>query len=389
MVATSPTLDLAIELISRPSLCPQDAGCQKILARRLSRLGFTIEHMRFADVDNLWARLGDSGPLLAFAGHTDVVPSGPEEQWHSAPFNPEIRDGYLYGRGSADMKGSLAAMITACERVVASGDSLHGSLAFLLTSDEEGLAVDGTARVIEALNSRHEHIDWCLVGEPSSSEQVGDTLKIGRRGSLHGKLSVKGIQGHVAYPDLARNPVHQALATLDTLCNTAWDCGNEHFPATSFQISNITAGTGAENVIPGNLEIIFNFRFSTATTEIELKQKVESTLNDAGLDYLIEWRLSGKPFLTTGGELIRCTKEIVYEQLGLTAKLSTSGGTSDGRFIATSGTEVVELGPVNRTIHKINECVLAEDLDKLSLIYEELIRKLLANPGAMKHVSPR
>lgn len=373
----SATLDLAIDLISRPSVTPEDAGCQALMMKRLSASGFRNEAMRFEEVDNFWARHGDSGPVFCFAGHTDVVPSGPMEEWNSDPFNPEIREGLLFGRGSADMKGSLAAMLTATERFVAAHPDHKGSIAFLITSDEEGPAKNGTVKVVETLKARNEKIDWCLVGEPSSANQVGDTVKNGRRGSLGCVLNVRGIQGHVAYPHLARNPVHQAAPALAELANTEWDQGNEFFPKTTFQISNIHAGTGATNVIPGSCQVTFNFRFSTETTHRALRERVEAVLDRHGLDYDIDWNLSGLPFLTPRGELVEAAQKAIQAVMGFQTELSTSGGTSDGRFIAPTGAQVLELGPLNATIHQVNECVGVEDLDRLSAMYEHILEHLL------------
>lgn len=374
----SDTVELAQALIARPSVSPDDAGCQTLLAERLERLGFRCETLRFGDVDNLWARRGEHSPLLAFAGHTDVVPPGPRAHWNSDPFAPEIRDGYLYGRGAADMKGSLAAMVTACERYLARHSRLQGSLALLITSDEEGPAVDGTAKVIEHLTARGEHIDWCVVGEPTSNEQVGDVIKNGRRGSLSGALTISGIQGHVAYPQLADNPVHRAAPALAELCSTQWDSGNDFFPPTTFQISNIHAGTGATNVIPGEVKVLFNFRYCTETDQQRLQTRVTELLNRYDLTYHIQWTHSGAPFLTPSGILVDIARRAVREVSNTDPELSTSGGTSDGRFIAPTGAQVVELGPVNATIHKVNECVRIADLDRLSLMYERIIADLLA-----------
>ncbi|WP_456378598.1 succinyl-diaminopimelate desuccinylase [Thiolapillus sp.] len=374
----SDTLELAKELISRPSVTPEDAGCQDLLVARLQSLGFAIEALNFGDTKNFWARRGTQAPLLCFAGHTDVVPSGPLDEWQSDPFQPEVRDGMLYGRGAADMKGSLAAMITATEAFLAKHPEHRGSIAYLITSDEEGPATDGTVRVMETLEQRNEKIDWCLVGEPSSTDRLGDVMKNGRRGSHGCRLTVKGIQGHVAYPHLARNPVHEALPALTELVTREWDQGNDHFPPTTFQISNIHAGTGATNVIPGALEVLFNFRFSTETTHKELERQVEEILNHYGLDYDIEWILSGPPFLTAEGALLDAAQQAVKDIMGYSARLSTSGGTSDGRFIAPTGAQVLELGPLNATIHKVNECVAVDDLDNLSRIYARLMERLLA-----------
>ena len=373
----SPTLELASALIARPSVTPDDQGCQQLLAARLEPLGFVIEHLRFGDVDNLWARRGSRMPSFVFAGHTDVVPPGPLDKWTSAPFDPVIRDGYLYGRGAADMKGSIAAMVTACERFIAEHADHQGSIAFLITSDEEGPSVNGTIKVIEVLQSRGEQIDWCLVGEPSSKDQVGDTIKNGRRGSLNGVLEILGKQGHVAYPQLADNPIHRAAPALAELCTVEWDAGNDFFPPTSFQISNVRAGSGTENVIPGSLEVMFNLRFSTESTADSIRTRVEEILTRHGLDYVITWKVSGQPFLTPVGELVDAARTAIKSTVGIETLVSTSGGTSDGRFIAPTGAQVVELGPLNDTIHKINECVHAEELDKLSVIYEEILKQLL------------
>ncbi len=373
----SNTQDLALDLISRDSVTPEDKGCQDLMADRLSKIGFNIEHMPFAEVKNLWARRGTSSPLFAFAGHTDVVPTGPIEQWNIAPFKPEIIDGVLYGRGAADMKGSLAAMITATERFIAEHPNHKGSIAYLITSDEEGPSVNGTVKVIETLQARNEKIDMCLVGEPSSTNKLGDVVKNGRRGSLSGNLVIHGKQGHVAYPHLAANPIHLATAALDELVNIEWDQGNEFFPASSFQISNIHAGTGANNVIPGDLEILFNLRFSTEINEEKIRQGVEAVLDKHQLNYDLDWNLSGHPFLTSEGELVAATCTAIEKVCGYKTELSTAGGTSDGRFIAPTGSQVIELGPLNATIHQINEHVLAEDLDTLSKIYEEILKELL------------
>jgi succinyl-diaminopimelate desuccinylase len=371
------TLELAKELIRRPSVTPDDCGCQELIASRLEKTGFKNEHLRFGVVDNLWARRGSAAPLFVFAGHTDVVPPGPAEQWDSAPFDPVIRDNYLFGRGSADMKGSIAAMVIACERFVAAYPDHKGSIAFLITSDEEGPAVDGTVKVIDHLVARGDKIDWCLVGEPSSVNQTGDMIKNGRRGSLNGKLRIYGHQGHVAYPQLADNPIHRAAPALAELAGVEWDAGNEYFPPTTFQISNIAAGTGAENVIPGVLDIQFNLRFSTESSEGSLKSQVNEILARHGLEYEIDWRLSGQPFLTPEGELVDAARHAIRSISGIDTELSTSGGTSDGRFIAPTGAQVLELGPVNATIHKINECVKAEELVILSTVYGDIIKRLL------------
>ncbi len=373
----STTIELAQALISRPSVTPDDAGCQPLLCERLNAIGFACEPLRFGEVDNLWARRGNSGPLFCFAGHTDVVPTGPEANWQHPPFSAEINDGMIHGRGAADMKGSIAAFVTACERFVANHPQHSGSIALLITSDEEGPAVDGTVKVIETLEARDERIDWCLVGEPTSTANVGDVVKNGRRGSLSGYLTVKGVQGHVAYPHLARNPVHQAAPALAELAATVWDQGNAHFPPTSFQIANINAGTGASNIIPGELEVMFNFRFSTEQTEAGLRRQVEELLDRHGLEYELRWVLSGNPFLTEGGQLLEATTTAIESVCGYSPEVNTAGGTSDGRFIAPTGAQVLELGPLNATIHKVNECVSAADLDTLSAIYEEILVRLL------------
>lgn len=371
----SATLDLAKDLISRPSVTPDDKGCQAMLATRLERLGFRCEHLRFGEVDNLWARLGDAEPLFAFAGHTDVVPAG--KGWHTDPFVPVEQDGMLIGRGAADMKGSVAAFVTACERFVADTPNPKGSLAFLITSDEEGVATDGTVKVIDTLQQRGEKITWCLVGEPSSVSKVGDTVKNGRRGSLNGYLTIHGTQGHVAYPHLAENPLHRFAPLLQALCATEWDQGNDFFPPTSFQIPNIQAGTGATNVIPGELTLQFNFRYSSELTHTVLQQRIVELLERHGLKYDLRWEHSGSPFLTSSGELIDAAQAAIPALCGYPTELSTSGGTSDGRFIAPTGAQVLELGPLNATIHKANECVSIADLDTLSAIYEQMLRRLL------------
>lgn len=378
----SETLQLTMDLISRPSVTPLDEGCQQLMADRLSAQGFAIENLPFGEgkdeVQNLWARKGTEAPVLVFAGHTDVVPTGDESAWQTPPFTPTIGDdGMLYGRGAADMKGSLAAMVTACERFVQKHPDHSGSIAFLITSDEEGPATNGTVKVVEHLQNRDEFMDWCIVGEPSSTDLTGDTVKNGRRGSLGAKLVVKGIQGHVAYPHLARNPIHDVAPALAALAAETWDEGNRFFPPTSFQISNINGGTGATNVIPGTVEIIFNFRFSTESTEESLKTRTEAILNQAGLEYDLTWNLSGHPFLTPEGDLVSAVSDAIEAVTGLQTNLSTAGGTSDGRFIAPTGTQVVELGPCNATIHKVDECVRISDLDQLSSIYELTLTQLL------------
>ena len=372
----SPTIALSQELISRASVTPEDAGCQQLMADRLSAIGFEIEHLRFDDVDNFWAIRGDSGPILCFAGHTDVVPSGPESKWQTPPFEPTIKDGMLYGRGAADMKGSLAAMVVAVEQFIAENPNHSGRIAFLITSDEEGIAANGTVKVVEWLNQQQIIPDYCLVGEPSSSTQCGDTIKNGRRGSLGCEMRILGQQGHVAYPQLASNPIHTAAPALAELSSHEWDRGNDFFPATSFQISNINAGTGATNVIPGELSVIFNFRFSTEVTDQQLRQRTEQILDKYQLDYELNWHLSGQPFLTAEGELVDAAVKAVKEVTGLDTELSTAGGTSDGRFIAPMGTQVVELGPVNATIHQIDECASVDDLNQLCDIYQSLLKHL-------------
>jgi succinyl-diaminopimelate desuccinylase len=373
----TPTLELACDLIQRPSVTPNDQGCQQLLATRLEPLGFQIEHLRFGDVDNLWARHGSDGPLFVFAGHTDVVPPGPLEEWTSDPFRPDIRGSDLYGRGAADMKGSIAAMVTACERFLATHGGHAGSIAFLITSDEEGPAVDGTVKVVEHLAGRGEHIDWCLVGEPTSQQQLGDMIKIGRRGSLNGTLTVSGRQGHVAYPQLADNPIHRTAPALAELAATEWDQGNAHFPPTTFQVSGIRAGTGATNVIPGTLELDFNLRFSTESSADSLQARIQDILSRHALDYALDWNLSGQPFLTEPGALVSAVSSAIRDVTGLETELSTSGGTSDGRFIAPTGSQVVELGPANATIHQVNENVNIDHLEKLSLVYEKVLEIML------------
>ena len=373
----SETLELAKNLVGRASVTPEDAGCQKLMRERLEAIGFRSEDLAFGDVNNLWARRGDRRPLLVFAGHTDVVPPGPPEQWHSDPFTPDIRDGMLYGRGAADMKGSLAAMITACEAFIAAHPDHQGSIGFLITSDEEGPAVDGTVKVVDHLEKKGEHIDLCLVGEPSSSRYAGDVIKNGRRGSLNGMLLVHGKQGHVAYPHLATNPVHLAAPALAELISMEWDQGNAHFPPTSFQISNLQAGAGAENIIPGDFSIMFNLRYSTELTEQKIRDRIHAILDRYQLDYTLEWRLSGEPFLTPAGELVDAAREAIREVAHIETTLSTSGGTSDGRFIAPTGAQVLELGPINATIHQVNECVAVAALDELSGIYRRILEKLL------------
>lgn len=375
---SSETLELSLQLLRQPSVTPIDHTCQEIMAKRLEKIGFNIENMRFDDVDNLWARKGTESPVFCFAGHTDVVPTGHLDAWNSDPFVPEIRDGKLYGRGSADMKTALAAMVIASERFVAKHPNHKGSIAFLITSDEEGPSINGTVKVIETLEARNEKMDWCLVGEPSSTNKLGDIIKNGRRGSLNANLTIKGKQGHVAYPHLAINPIHTASKAIAELCETVWDEGNEYFPATSFQISNINAGTGATNVVPGSMNLLINWRYSTEVTAEELKVRTIEILDRHQVDYDIQWTLSGLPFLTPVGELVNAAKNAIHNVTGIKAELSTSGGTSDGRFIAPTGAQVLELGVLNATIHQINEHVDVSDLEPLAEIYEQILENLLA-----------
>ena len=371
------TLALTKQLIAEASVTPDDKNCQAILAERLQKIGFTIEAMNFNDTQNIWARRGNSAPLLCFAGHTDVVPSGPEEKWTSPPFDPTERDGKLYGRGTADMKTSIAAFVTACERLVAEHPDHSGSIALLITSDEEGDAYDGTTKVVDALKARGETIDYCIVGEPTAVNRLGDTIKNGRRGSLSGNLTVKGKQGHIAYPHLAVNPVHTFAPALAELVAIQWDQGNAYFPATGFQISNIQGGTGATNVIPGSLNVKFNFRFSTESTDSGLKQRVHEILDKHGLDYDLQWSLSGQPFLTEAGELTQVAQAAIAEVCGINAELSTSGGTSDGRFIKAIARELIELGPVNASIHQIDEHIELSAVPELSAVYQNIMKRLL------------
>ena len=376
----SAALELTLELMRRASVSPEDQGCLDVIGERLAAIGFDNERLPFGPVDNLWSRRGRAAPVLCFAGHTDIVPAGPRENWASDPFVPQIRDGRLYGRGAADMKSGLAAMVVATERFIARNADHRGTLAFLLTSDEEGPSIDGTRRVIETLQSRNEHIDWCVIGEPSSHEVLGDTIKVGRRGSLSGRLTIHGTQGHVAYPQLADNPVHRFAPALAELADTRWDAGNEFFQPTGFQVSNITAGTGAPNVIPGELKLRFNLRFSTVQTVETLQRAVVAILDRHGLDYTLEWFISGQPFLTAPGALTDLVLLAVREVTGRTPAASTTGGTSDGRFIAPTGTQVVEVGVVNATIHKVDEHVNVADIDVLVRIYERVME--LALTGA-------
>ena len=375
---SDPTLLLAEQLIARRSQTPDDAGCMAIIGARLQRIGFTCEHLDRAGVTNLWARRGTSGPLFCFAGHTDVVPSGPATQWQSDPFQPTRRDGRLYGRGAADMKSSLAAFVTAAEAFVAENPDHPGSIAFLLTSDEEGDATDGTVAVTEALAARGEKIDYCVIGEPTAVHAFGDTIKNGRRGSLSGKLTVKGVQGHIAYPQLAKNPIHLAAPAIAELAACVWDQGNEYFPPTTWQVSNIHGGTGASNVIPGQLTIDFNFRFATSSTPESLQARVEEILRRHGLDYDLAWTLGAKPFLTGEGALVDAARAAIQAETGLVAELSTSGGTSDGRFIADICEQLIEIGPVNATIHKVDECIEIAALPQLCAVYRGILERLLA-----------
>lgn len=374
------SLALACELIARASVTPEDAGCLDLLAQRLAPLGFACERIDANGVSNLWARRGHSAPLVCLAGHTDVVPTGPLERWATPPFSPTIRDGVLYGRGAADMKSSLAGFVTAVERFVTAHPDHPGSIALLLTSDEEGDAHHGTVEVVKALKARGERLDYCIVGEPTSTTQLGDVIKNGRRGSLSGRLTVKGQQGHIAYPHLAQNPIHLAAPALAELAGTAWDSGNAYFPPTTWQMSNIHAGTGATNVIPGTLEVMFNFRYSTASTAEGLKERVIAVLDRHGLDYDLVWSHSGKPFLTPEGDLVAALSRAIRETTNLEPELSTSGGTSDGRFIADICPQVVEFGPVNATIHKLDECIAVDAIGPLSRIYERTLEHLLLNP---------
>lgn len=375
----SPTLTLAQELIAEPSITPEDGNCQKILTARLERMHFTIEHMHYSDVKNFYARRGESEPLLLFAGHTDVVPTGPLNQWSSPPFTPTLRDGNLYGRGAADMKSSLAAMICACEKFIELHPNHKGSIAFLITSDEEGPSTHGTKLVVEKLLTRNEKITWCIVGEASSEKSFGDVIKIGRRGSLNGKLVIHGKQGHIAYPQIADNPIHKSALALNELSTTIWDQGNEYFPPTSFQISNIHAGTGTTNVIPGFLEIIFNFRFSNAVTADELKDRVQQILAQHHLPYDLDWQVSGDPFLSQEGPLFKASCQAIEKVTGLKTRASTDGGTSDGRFIIKTGCELLEIGPINQSIHQIDEHIIVKDLELLMQVYYEVLVNLLVN----------
>lgn len=377
----SKTLELAIDLLKRQSNTPEDAGCQELMISRLEPLGFTIEHMRFGNVDNFYARRGTTAPLIVFAGHTDVVPTGPLDKWHTPPFEPTIKDGMLYARGAADMKTSLAAFITSIEEFIAENPNHAGSIGLLITSDEEGVAVDGTVKVVEALKARGEHFDYCIVGEPTSNKQVGDMIKNGRRGSLSGKLTVKGIQGHIAYPHLVKNPIHLVAPAIKDMVETVWDNGNEYFPPTSWQISNMNGGTGATNVVPGEVEILFNFRFcpelnGAGSTEANLKERVHSILDQHALNYDLEWEYS-PPYITPRGNLVDAIEEAIQTAYGIKPELSTTGGTSDGRFIADICNQVIEFGPLNATIHKLNECVGVADIEPLKETYKLTMEILL------------
>ncbi|MGR9114215.1 MAG: succinyl-diaminopimelate desuccinylase [Gammaproteobacteria bacterium] len=372
------TLELVKDLIARKSVTPEDAGCMELLAERLSKIGFEAEWLNFGDTRNIWLKRGKSKPLFTFLGHTDVVPPGPLEQWHSPPFEPCIRDGKLYGRGAADMKGGIACFITAVERFIASHPDHRGSIAIMLTSDEEGIATHGVVKVVEVLEQRNEKIDWCLVGEPSSDKKIADVIRVGRRGSLCAKLTVHGVQGHVAYPEIAENPIHTFAPALKKLTEEVWDQGNRFFPPTSLQVSNINGGTGAENIIPGHLEAQFNLRFSTELDEATIKQRTHAILDTYGFKYDLQWRLSGNPFLTEPGTLIDATHAAIQKVTGYGTDDDTGGGTSDGRFIAPTGAQVIELGPINESIHKINENIDVADLSVLSEIYENILINLMA-----------
>ncbi|HCH32927.1 MAG TPA: succinyl-diaminopimelate desuccinylase [Oceanospirillaceae bacterium] len=374
----TPTIALAQDLMGRASVTPEDKGCQELMIGRLEAIGFTVERMRFGAVDNFWARRGTEKPVLAFAGHTDVVPSGPVDQWHTPPFEPTIKDGFLYGRGAADMKGSLASWVVALEQFIALHPNHRGSLALLITSDEEGPFVDGTTRVIDTLEARGEKMDWCIVGEPSSTNTLGDVIKNGRRGSLTANITAKGIQGHVAYPHLVDNPIHKVAPALAELAATTWDQGNDFFPPTSFQIANINGGTGASNVVPGHVEVMCNFRYSTELTADDLTAKLEAILDSHKVDYDVHWTYNGLPFLTASGALVDACRDAIKATTGTDTELSTAGGTSDGRFIAPTGAQVVELGPCNGTIHKLNECVKVSDLEQLTGVYLGVLTRLMA-----------
>ena len=373
----SSTLDFARNLIRQPSVTPDDAGCQDLIAEALQPAGFKAEFLTYGEVRNVWLRRGQVDPLLVFAGHTDVVPTGPIEQWHYPPFSATVQDGILHGRGAADMKGSLAAMVTACQQFVIDHPNHRGSIALLITSDEEGPANNGTVKVVEMLCDREEIIDWCVVGEPTSREQTGDVIKNGRRGSLGGKLTIQGVQGHVAYPHLADNPIHRAADIVTRLTAQTWDEGNEFFPPTTFQVSNLNSGTGASNVIPAQAELDFNLRYSPESSVESIKERVNAVCQQVWTDYEIDWSRPNLPFQTQPGELVDAVSTAIYAVTGLTTDLSTEGGTSDGRFIAPTGAQVIELGPVNRTIHQINEQVAVADLETLAIIYQRILENLL------------
>ncbi len=372
-----PSIRLLTELVKRPSVTPEDAGCQALIASRLEAVGFHCESMVFGEVTNLWARFGNTEPVLCFAGHTDVVPPGAPDQWESPPFEPSIRGDFLFGRGAADMKGGLAAMVIAAEQFVVANPVFDGSLAFLITSDEEGIARDGTRRVVETLVARNERIEWCVIGEPSSAGTLGDVVRVGRRGSLNGKVVIRGIQGHVAYPELADNPIRRFAPVLSELHETVWDYGNEYFPPTSFQVVDIESGVGAINVTPPHLRARFNFRYSTEWNYIGLQQRFALILDGYGIDYELEWQLSGEPFLTSPGELTQAAIQAIREETGCEPEMSTGGGTSDGRFISPAGADVIELGPVNSSIHKVNEHVRVQDIPRLTSIYRRIMELLL------------
>lgn len=378
----SKTLELAIDLLKRQSNTPDDAGCQEVMITRLEKLGFNIERMRFGDVDNFYARLGTASPLLVFAGHTDVVPTGPLEKWHTPPFEPTIKDGMLYARGAADMKTSLAAFITSIEEFIAENPKHKGSIGLLITSDEEGIAVNGTVKVVEVLKARNELIDYCIVGEPTSNKVVGDMIKNGRRGSLSGKLTVIGLQGHIAYPHLVKNPIHLVAPAIKDMVETVWDTGNEYFPPTSWQISNMNGGTGATNVVPGEVEILFNFRFcpeveGKGSTDANLRERVHAILDAHKLEYSLDWEYS-QPYITPRGNLVEAISRAIEKCYGVSPELSTTGGTSDGRFIADICKQVIEFGPLNKTIHKLNECVGVADIEPLKDTYKYTMKKLLS-----------
>ncbi|KXJ43555.1 MAG: succinyl-diaminopimelate desuccinylase [Cycloclasticus sp. Phe_18] len=373
----STTLELTQALLKKISLTPDDAGCMDLMAEYLQQRGFVIEWMNFGDTKNMWARRGTTAPVFAFAGHTDIVPTGPVDEWDSPPFEPTIKAGHIYGRGAADMKGSLAAMLTACDGFITQYDNHAGSIAFLITSDEEGPATNGTVKVMEALDARGEKIDYCIVGEPTSHKSFGDMVRVGRRGSINGYLTLNGKQGHVAYPELVENPIHAFAPILSIITTERWDEGNDYFPPTSFQISNINAGTGVENVVPGELKLVFNLRFSSELTPEIIKSRITHIIDQQSDNYELVWKLSGLPFITERGELTNAVEKALLDVTGKTPILSTGGGTSDGRFIAPYGTQVIELGPINETIHKINECVSIADLDALSLTYKKILSNIL------------